>query len=135
MGLERQQSVFEDQQDFMIACGQRVDNRPSLDNVAGLDLYIKLIEEELSELKAARANNDIVEIADAIIDIVYVTAGAGNSIGLPLDALWEEVHGSNMAKVDPDTGMVKRREDGKILKPEGWKKPDIAGVLQEYGAE
>jgi predicted HAD superfamily Cof-like phosphohydrolase len=75
--------------------------------------------------------NNIVEIADAIADSIYVLIGTALEYGIPLDAVWGEVQISNMAKVDLDTGKVRRREDGKVLKSEGWTKPDIRKAL--YG--
>jgi predicted HAD superfamily Cof-like phosphohydrolase len=78
----------------------------------------------------------MVEVADGIIDSIYVLVGMGLELGLPLEALWNEVQRSNMAKAieQPDgTFKVMRRADGKVLKPEGWTPPDIAGVLRAHG--
>lgn len=71
----------------------------------------------------------LAALAKEIADVVYVAIGTALSCGIPLDKVWAEVHASNMAKVDPSTGMVPRRDDGKILKPKGWQKPDIERVL------
>ena len=92
----------------------------------------RLIDEEVNvELFTAMKENNIVEIADAIADSIYVLIGTALEYGIPLDAVWGEVQISNMAKVDLDTGKVRRREDGKVLKSEGWTKPDIRKAL--YG--
>jgi predicted HAD superfamily Cof-like phosphohydrolase len=119
-------SVFQDQAAFMIACGQTVDQL----NLNQFNMYLGLIEEEHGELKQAVVANDMVEIFDAIMDSLVVTIGAGLSLGLPLRQGWDEVTSSNMTKVDPDTGKVRRREDGKILKGENYVAPDLARILK-----
>lgn len=88
--------------------------------------------EELDEYLDAEKNDDIVEIADALADMCVIILGTAAAYGIPLAAVFEEVHRSNMAKVMPD-GTVKRRGDGKILKPGGWTPPDIAAVLRARG--
>jgi predicted HAD superfamily Cof-like phosphohydrolase len=119
-------SVFEEQAKFMLACGQTV----GVKNDDQFKLYLKLIEEEFNELQhAAYVSNDKTEIFDALLDIIVVCIGAGHSAGLPLEAGWREVIRSNMAKVDPETGLVKKRADGKILKPEGWTPPQLDKLL------
>lgn len=115
-------SVFDDQAKFMMACGQTVGQN----NPKQFRLYLNLISEEVRELAEA---NDAVEIFDALLDIIVVCIGAGHSAGLPMQAGWEEVVRSNMAKVDPTTGYVRRREDGKILKPEGWTPPALDNLI------
>jgi predicted HAD superfamily Cof-like phosphohydrolase len=72
---------------------------------------------------------DLVGIADGIADSVYVLVGTALEYGIPLDRVWGAVHSANMAKVDPVTGKVRKRFDGKVLKPDGWKRPDIAAIL------
>lgn len=100
---------------------------PSDDRVA---LRASLIHEEVNkELLPAMATGDLVEIADALADSIYVIVGTALEYGIPLDHVWKAVQSSNMAKVDPTTGHVRKREDGKVLKPEGWRSPDIRGVL------
>ena len=111
--------VFKDQARFMRACGQKVGEWDS----EQFKLYLRLIREEATELLDAVAQDDKVEMFDAILDLIVVCIGAGHSAGFPLAAGWEAVIQSNMAKVDPDTGKVKRRSDNKILKPDGWKSP------------
>jgi predicted HAD superfamily Cof-like phosphohydrolase len=99
---------------------------PDEDRVA---LRTSLLAEEFHEYATAIVQGDIVEAADALADIVYVAIGAALEFGIPLDRVWAEVQRSNMAKIDPATGFVVRREDGKILKPEGWTPPDVAAAL------
>lgn len=116
---------FKDQAEFMIACGQTV----AIKNEIQAELYRDLIAEEFAELAAATSD---IERADAVIDLIVVLIGYAHSSGWPVAALWAEVHRSNMDKIDPSTGAVRRRDDGKILKPEGWKAPDIASVLSNW---
>ena len=113
---------FKDSKDFMAAVGQTTNEW----NRAQFEMYLKLIDEEHNEeLKEAVANEDTVEVLDALIDILVVTIGAINSIGADAEGAWNEVMRTNFAKVDPATGKVRRREDGKVLKPEGWKPPQL----------
>ena len=113
--------VLSDQKQFMTACGQTVDTY----NTDQFHLYKSLIGEEVSELIHAIQINDRTEQLDALIDILVVTAGALHSLGVDSEAAWDEVMRTNFAKVDPVTGKVKRREDGKILKPDGWQPPQL----------
>lgn len=114
-------NVFKDQTNFMVACDQTVCEW----NENQLNMYHTLIKEETKELQEAFDLNDRVEILDALIDIIVVTVGAINSMGANGEAAWDEVMRTNFAKVDPTTGKVKKREDGKVLKPEGWKGPNL----------
>jgi len=113
---------FTDQSEFMEACGQTTDHY----NQKQYNLYKDLIIEEVNELDLAVVNNDIVEQLDALIDILVVTIGAINSMGADAEGAWNEVMRTNFAKIDPETGAVRRRADGKILKPEGWEPPQLA---------
>lgn len=88
-------------------------------------LYISLIEEEVNELVNALVMGDIVEIADGGIDSIYVILGALSRCGITAQPIWDEIQKTNMAK---DGGST--RNDGKILKPEGWVPPDVAGLIQ-----
>lgn len=118
---------FKDSKEFMNAVGQTTDKW----NRAQFELYLDLIDEEHNkELKEAVANEDTVEVLDALIDILVVTIGAINSIGADAEGAWNEVMRTNFAKVDPETGKVRRREDGKVLKPEGWEPPQLAQFLK-----
>ncbi len=116
---------FRDQEKFMRACDQTVETW----NQEQFNLYVKLIDEEYNEeLKAAINNCDSVEIVDALTDILVVTIGALHSMGADAEGAWKEVMRTNFAKIDKDTGKVRKREDGKVLKPLGWEPPN----LKEY---
>ena len=93
--------------------------------------YLTLIQEEVSELWAAVKAEDRVEQLDALVDILVVTMGAIRAGGFDGEGAWEEVMRTNFAKIDPDTGKVRKREDGKVLKPEGWKAPELAPFVGE----
>jgi predicted HAD superfamily Cof-like phosphohydrolase len=128
-------SFYTDVKDFHIAFGQRVGVTPELPESSERTLRQMLLAEEMWEYNKAENENDIVEIADALADIIYIACGTAVSYGIPLDKIFEEVHNSNMAKLVD--GKVLRREDGKIQKPEGWKPPDIAAILntsRDYNA-
>lgn len=101
-----------------------------------LRLRHDLIAEEVDEMLSGAEERDMVEVADGIIDSIYVLIGMGLELGLPMAELWAEVQRSNMAKAvkQPDGSFkVVYRADGKILKPDGWTPPDIAGILRAYG--
>ena len=112
---------FRDQEKFMKACDQTVEEF----NQAQFNMYLKLIEEEADELTVAINNHDKVETLDALIDILVVTIGAIHSAGFDAEGAWKEVMKTNFAKIDKDTGKVRKREDGKVLKPVGWVPPDL----------
>jgi predicted HAD superfamily Cof-like phosphohydrolase len=118
-------TAFEEQAFFMRACGQTT----NVDNYDQADLYDTLREEETLEFLEARFADNEVEEFDAVLDMIVVLMGYGFSRGWPMNEGWAEVMRSNMAKIDPSTGEVRRREDGKILKPEGWTPPDLASLL------
>ena len=115
-------SIFNEQKDFMIACGQTVNKM----NEAQAKMYMKLIDEEKEELEVAVADS---EVLDALIDLIVVIVGYGLSSGYDMQGAWDEVMRSNMAKIDPQTGTVIKREDGKILKPHGWTPPDLGKFI------
>ena len=94
-------------------------------------MYLSLIDEEVGELVEAVAANDKIEQLDALVDILVVTVGAIRAGGMDAQGAWKEVMDTNFAKIDPDTGKVRKREDGKVLKPEGWKAPELAPFLGE----
>jgi predicted HAD superfamily Cof-like phosphohydrolase len=106
----------------MTACGQSVDSINELQYA----MYVKLIDEEHQELLEATLSDDRVEQLDALIDILVVTIGAIHSMGADAEGAWKEVMSTNFAKVDKETGKVRKREDGKVLKPVGWKAPELA---------
>jgi predicted HAD superfamily Cof-like phosphohydrolase len=114
---------FYDQETFMRACDQSVGEV----NYQQKMLYVSLIEEEFNELKAA--DNQVEEL-DALIDILVVTIGAIHSMGADGEGAWREVMRTNFAKIDPTTGKVRKREDGKVLKPEGWAPPNLKPFVQ-----
>jgi predicted HAD superfamily Cof-like phosphohydrolase len=117
---------FRDQEKFMRACDQSTDNF----NQDQFNLYVSLIEEEANELKDAITAHDKVETLDALIDILVVTIGAIHSMGADAEGAWKEVMRTNFAKIDLETGKVRKREDGKVLKPLGWAPPDLTGYLK-----
>ena len=121
-------SNFELVVDFMEAFGQDVLCEPTWPDRDVIDLRIDLIEEELQELEVAVANSDMVEVADALTDLLYVIYGAGHAFGIDLDACFEEVHRSNLTKLGPN-GRAIRREDGKIMKSENFEEPNLEAVL------
>ena len=120
-------NVFRDQEKFMKACDQSVTEFNS--NQFGL--YVDLIDEEFKELKVAVDNNDNIEVLDALVDILVVTLGAIHSIGADGEGAWKEVMRTNFAKIDKETGKVRKREDGKVLKPIGWTGPELAPFLKK----
>jgi predicted HAD superfamily Cof-like phosphohydrolase len=93
-------------------------------------MYLSLIDEEVAELEEAVMANDRVEQLDALVDILVVTMGAIRAGGFDGEGAWKEVMDTNFAKIDPDTGKVRKREDGKVLKPEGWKAPELAQFVR-----
>ena len=105
----------------MRACDQSVGEV----NEKQFDLYKNLIEEEFNELTTAEIANDRVEQLDALIDILVVTIGAIHSMGADAEGAWKEVMKTNFAKIDNETGKVRKREDGKVLKPLGWTPPEL----------
>ena len=117
---------FADQAKFMTACDQSVDRQ----NRGQYMLYYTLIKEEVAELMAAYKADDRVEQLDALIDILVVTIGAIHSMGGDAEGAWNEVMRTNFAKIDADTGKVRKREDGKVLKPEGWTPPELGQFLK-----
>jgi len=122
-------TMFTDVKDFHQAFGQRIGEKPELPDSAERTLRMRLLAEEMYEYTKAETEDDLVEVADALADIIYIACGTAVSYGIPLDKVFEEVHRSNMAKLVD--GKVLRREDGKVQKPEGWTPPDIEGVLKK----
>ena len=118
---------FRDQEKFMRACDQSVEEF----NAQQFSLYTNLIKEEADELNLAIDNNDQVEVLDALIDILVVTIGAIHSMGADAEGAWKEVMHTNFAKIDKETGKVRKREDGKVLKPVGWQGPKLEPFLKK----
>ena len=114
--------------DFMEAFGQTVQLDPTWPDFNTRELRLELIHEELDELAQAVDDRDIIEIADALTDLLYVVYGAGHAFGIDLDECFQEVHSSNMSKLGPN-GKPIHREDGKVMKGPGYFEPDLEGIL------
>ena len=110
---------------FMKTFGQEVKNKPSFSTDKINKLRLDLIKEELSELSDAMNNKDLLEVADALTDILYVTYGAGHAFGIDLDKCFNEVQNSNMSKLDED-GKPIYNEHGKVMKGPNYFKPDLS---------
>jgi predicted HAD superfamily Cof-like phosphohydrolase len=119
---------FELAGDFMEAFGQEVKEEPEFPDFSTRELRLELIREEYQELEEAIENRDLVEVADALTDLLYVIYGAGHAFGIDLDACYTEVHYSNMSKLGPD-GLPLKREDGKVIKGPEFFEPELAQVL------
>ena len=115
---------FRDQASFMRACGQTI----GVENRDQYALYLDLIREEVQELEDSQHP---VSDLDALIDILVVTIGAIHSMGADPEGAWNEVMRSNLDKIDPESGTVLKRDDGKVLKPEGWTPPNLDPYLNE----
>jgi len=109
---------------FMKTFGQEVKSKPSFSADKINKLRIDLIKEELDELKEAMDNNDLLEVADALTDILYVTYGAGHAFGINLDKCFDEVQNSNMSKLG-ENGEPIYNESGKVMKGPNYFKPDL----------
>jgi predicted HAD superfamily Cof-like phosphohydrolase len=118
---------FRDQEKFMRACDQSVEDL----NADQFYLYVNLIKEEVEELAVALSNDDRLETLDALTDILVVTIGAIHSMVADAEGAWKEVMATNFAKIDRETGKVRKREDGKVLKPVGWVSPELGQFLKD----
>ena len=114
---------------FMKTFGQDVKNKPSLSTDKINKLRLSLIKEELDELKEAMKNKDLLEVADALTDILYVTYGAGHAFGIDLDKCFDEVQNSNMSKLDVN-GEPIYNEFGKVMKGPKYFKPDLTKFIK-----
>ena len=110
---------------FMKTFGQEIKNVPSFSSDKINKLRIDLIKEELDELREAMSNNDILEVADALTDILYVTYGAGHAFGINLDKCFDEVQNSNMSKLDQN-GKPIYNDAGKVMKGPNYFKPNLS---------
>ena len=119
---------FESVKKFMQTFGQEIKINPTFPDDKIANLRLKLIEEELSELKVAIREKDIAEVADALTDILYVTYGAGHSFGIDLNKCFDEVQNSNMSKLGND-GKPIYNEDGKVMKGPNYFKPNLKKYL------
>ena len=117
-------SNFNKVKTFMETFGQEVKTKPTFGTDKINSLRYDLIKEELEELREAMENNDLLEVADALTDILYVTYGAGHAFGIDLDKCFEEVQSSNMSKLGED-GKPIYNESGKVMKGPKYFKPDL----------
>jgi len=121
-------SNFNKVKTFMETFGQEVKTKPSFSSDKINSLRYDLIREELEELKEAMENKDLLEVADALTDILYVTYGAGHAFGIDLDQCFEEVQSSNMSKLGED-GKPIYNESGKVMKGPKYFKPDLTKFI------
>lgn len=112
---------------FMLASSQTT----NIDNEEQAQLYHRLINEEYNEFTVARNQKDDVETLDACFDMIWVIIGYMLSKGYDVEGAWDEGAKSNLAKIDDVTGKVIKRADGKVLKPEGWQKPDFSKYINK----
>lgn len=119
--------------DFHKLYNAYISEKPELRDKDIAKLRIKLLDEELNEYKEAVYTNNLVEIADALGDIIYVAIGAAISYGIPMEKVFAEIHRSNMDKLD-ENGNPIINEYGKVVKPSWWQPPDLKTILIEHGA-
>ena len=122
-------SNFNKVKTFMNTYGQEIRDKASFPDNKIVQLRIDLIQEELNELKDAIPNNDIIEVADALTDILYVTYGAGHSFGINLDKCFDEVQDSNMSKLDENKQPI-YSENGKVMKGPNYYPPNLKKVIE-----
>ena len=120
---------FEMVGDFMEAFGQEVLYQPKMPDTKLAALRLDLIEEEVQELRDGLGKKSMLEIADALTDILYVVYGAGHSFGIDLDECFDEVHSSNMTKLGED-GRPMYPEDGKVMKGPNYREPDLTAFVR-----
>ena len=123
-------SNFNKVKDFMSIYGQEIKNNAEFPDKKIIELRLKLIQEELNEFQEAIKNRDIIEVADALTDILYVTYGAGHSFGINLDKCFDEVQRSNMSKLGED-GKPIYNEFGKVMKGPKYFKPNLDKFINE----
>ena len=120
---------FEKVKQFMQTFGQEVKTKASFSDEKTNQLRLDLISEELEELKNAMESKDLLEVADALTDILYVTYGAGHAFGIDLDKCFDEVQNSNMSKIGED-GKPIYNEAGKVMKGPNFFKPDLSKFVK-----
>ena len=120
---------FQKVKNFMETFGQEVKSSPSFSTTKINELRYNLIKEELDEFRQALDNNDLLEVADALTDILYVTYGAGHAFGIDLDACFQEVQNSNMSKLGKD-GKPIFNDQGKVMKGPNYFKPDLSKYIK-----
>ena len=119
---------FEKVRQFMQTFGQEIKTKASFSDEKTNQLRLDLIKEELEELKNAMESKDLLEVADALTDILYVTYGAGHAFGINLDKCFDEVQNSNMSKLG-NNGKPIYNESGKVMKGPDYFKPDLSKFL------
>ena len=122
-------SNFNKVKTFMNTYGQEIRDKASFPDKKIVQLRIDLIQEELNELKEAISSNDIIEVADALTDILYVTYGAGHSFGINLDKCFDEVQDSNMSKLDENKQPI-YSENGKVMKGPNYYPPNLKKIIE-----
>ena len=122
-------SNFNKVKTFMNTYGQEIRDNASFPDKKTVQLRIDLIQEELNELKDAINNNDIIEVADALTDILYVTYGAGHSFGINLDKCFNEVQDSNMSKLDENKQPI-YNDNGKVMKGPNYFPPNLKKIIE-----
>jgi len=122
-------SNFNKVKTFMNTYGQEIRDKASFPDKKIVQLRIDLIQEELNELKEAISSNDIIEVADALTDILYVTYGAGHSFGINLDKCFDEVQDSNMSKLDENKKPI-YSENGKVMKGPNYYPPNLKKIIE-----
>lgn len=127
-------SLLQDVRAFHEACDVPVATSLGFPSRERIELRQRLLREEYLEWLAAVSERDMVEVADALADMVYIIVGTALEFGIPLDRVWDEVHRSNMAKVDPVSGKATKRPDGKVEKPKNWTPPNIERAMEVAGA-
>ena len=120
---------FQKVKKFMETSGQEVKSKPSFSSEKINELRFNLIKEELDEFKQALDNDDLLEVADALTDILYVTYGAGHAFGIDLDACFQEVQNSNMSKLG-ENGKPIFNDQGKVMKGPNYFKPNLSKILK-----
>jgi len=120
---------FKKVKEFMSVFGQAVLKSPELPEEKIILLRLNLIDEENGELKQAILDKNLIEVADALTDLLYVVYGMGHSCGIDLDKCFAEVHRSNMSKLGEDGRPIYRPEDGKVIKGPNYFKPDLSKIL------
>ena len=125
----RNMSNFNKVKTFMNTYGQEIRDNASFPDKKIVQLRIDLIQEELNELKDAINNNDIIEVADALTDILYVTYGAGHSFGINLDKCFNEVQDSNMSKLDENKQPI-YNDNGKVMKGPNYFPPNLKKIIE-----
>lgn len=121
---------IEDSKELLELYEQEIPDIPTFPDQKTIELRKELIWEEFNELLDAFHEQDLVASADAVIDLLVVVIGTGLQLGLPLEELWDEVHTSNMSKMDPLTGKPNKNECGKVIKPSTYYAPRIKEVLE-----